>query len=142
MSDVAKPERTRHYPTIITCPRCGDKGRVNWSYPSHRAGKMRIRVEYQITHEPLEGDKTWGKQKSMKQRRRHQSFNQAERDEILKQLGRYISTPKVVPKKRKYNVKLKQPKTKVTRRQHAILKLQQTMAKSKQLELDNAQLRR
>lgn len=82
-SMIQKPRKIN--PVIVVCPRCNKEGRVGWWYPSSTLGKQRMRVDYYVFHKDQKPS-------------RHQSFTQEERDKILKQLDRYISTPKIALK--------------------------------------------
>ena len=84
-SMIQKPRKMN--PTIVVCPRCNQEGRVGWWYPSSKLGKQRMRVDYYVFHKDQKPS-------------RHQSFTQEERDKLLQQIGRYISTPKIKPKKK------------------------------------------
>lgn len=89
---IIKPEKGKaRKPTYIKCPKCGDRGRLNWAYDIHASKEERpFTFVYIVVHERIAG--TWGKIK-MKRRRRCQSFTSDQRIAILKQVGRYISDP-------------------------------------------------
>lgn len=84
-SMVQKPRKIN--PVVVVCPRCNKEGRVGWWYPTSKLGKQRMRVNYYVFHKDQKPP-------------RHQSFTQEERDKLLQQLGRYISTPKLRSKKK------------------------------------------
>jgi hypothetical protein len=90
--NVTRPERKRPgMPTLITCPKCGDRGRLNWAYDVHATKEERpFTFTYIVVHEQIPG--TWGKEKMIR-RRRCQSFTTKQRIAILKQVGRYITDP-------------------------------------------------
>jgi hypothetical protein len=87
-----KPEKgNTRKSTYVKCPKCGDRGRLNWAYDIHaNKGERPFTFIYIVVHERIPG--TWGKIK-MKRRRRCQSFTPEQRIAILKQVGRYISDP-------------------------------------------------
>ena len=105
IEDLAdKGRKHKQNPTKILCPKCNQMGRVNHYHK--RKGPIEetsMNVEYYISHEPIQG--TWGKKEKTTKFRRCQNFTQAQRDEILKQLNRYISTPKIPKSKLKAKVK-------------------------------------
>jgi hypothetical protein len=69
-------------PMYITCPKCGDLGRVNQF--RHYTRKSKNIIDYVITHEKIEGK--WGKHPISKRRRCYMVGPQ--RDIVLKKLGR------------------------------------------------------
>lgn len=111
MQDMLKPKRHDPNPKPIICPKCGDKGRVNSSIPNDEKipeAERRMYVRYSITHEKIGGE--WGKKDKVAKTRKCQTFTQDERDKILKQLNRYISTPKgieVYKREKQYSLELR-----------------------------------
>ena len=84
--NVAKPKKA-----YVKCPKCGDRGRLNWAYDIHAIKEERpFTFKYIVVHERVQG--TWGKLK-VERRRRCQSFTPEQRIAILKQVGRYIADP-------------------------------------------------
>jgi endogenous inhibitor of DNA gyrase (YacG/DUF329 family) len=84
-SMMHKPRKKN--PVAVVCPRCNKEGRVGWWYPTSKLGKQRMRVDYYVHHKDQKPP-------------RHQNFTQEERDNLLQQLGRYISTPKLIQRKK------------------------------------------
>lgn len=80
--DVAH-QPTKRNPTIIKCPKCGKRGRINHYHPKKRHPEI---VRYLIVHDKIGG--TWGKQKYTKRDRCY--LKPEHRDTVLKKLGRYI----------------------------------------------------
>jgi hypothetical protein len=95
--DVAKPKKRKGgIPTYIICPKCGERGRLNWAYDIHAVKEERpFTFKYIVVHERVPG--TWGKVK-LERRRRCQSFTPEQRIAILKQVGRYIADPPKPPR--------------------------------------------
>jgi len=105
MQLVGRPKKKNkgETPTYVICPRCGERGRLNWAYDINaRKGERPFSFRYVVVHESIPG--TWGKEK-MKKRRRCQSFTTEERISILKQIGRYIADP---PKPKTLQMSIKQ----------------------------------
>jgi len=96
----SKPEKKKAGdPTYITCPDCGERGRLNWAYNLQASKEERpFSFKYLVVHEEIGG--TWGRVKT-KKRRRCQSFTREQRISILKQIGRYISDPPIPRPKKK-----------------------------------------
>jgi predicted RNA-binding Zn-ribbon protein involved in translation (DUF1610 family) len=69
--------------TIIRCPKCNKKGRINHYHPKKRHTEI---VLFLVVHEQIEGK--WCKQQMSKRRRCY--LHKEHRDDILKKLGRYI----------------------------------------------------
>ena len=91
LEQMQKPDSKRD-PTEILCPRCEKPGRVNWAKDDGAPkDEQAFRVKYIVVHGEIPG--TWGRRVKIKKRERCQSFNQEERDKILKALNRYIQTP-------------------------------------------------
>lgn len=93
---TAKKKKKSRSPTFIKCPKCGKKGRLNWARDIHAAKDERpFTIKYIVIHEKIRG--TWGKEKKVAKRKRHQTFTPDQRISILKQIGRYIADPPKPP---------------------------------------------
>jgi hypothetical protein len=71
----------------MDCPKCGREGRIDNYRP--KKAKHFYKWGYLIVHEQIEG--FWGKNHKIKKRRRCYMNTQAQRNEVLKNLGRYRS---------------------------------------------------
>lgn len=86
---VGRDRKSRNDETMIMCPRCGKRGRVNsWRRNIQEHPEV---YDYQVIHEKLSVGKhgTWGKDK-MPKRKRCNITDLAQRDILLKKLGLYI----------------------------------------------------
>jgi hypothetical protein len=89
--NVARPKKAGTQ-TYIKCPKCGDRGRLNWAYDKYAIkGERPFTFKYIVVHERVPG--TWGGEGKVERRRRCQSFTPEQRITILKQVGRYIADP-------------------------------------------------
>jgi hypothetical protein len=77
-------ERGETKPKMIICPLCHKSGRINHIV---RSRQKPWAIDYYIEHEKIEG--VWGKQRKPR-RRRCYIKDGADREMILKKLGRYI----------------------------------------------------
>jgi len=85
IEDVMENRKKEKNPRIILCPACSKRGRINHYY---KDDKKRENVSYLVVHEPIGGE--WGRKSKVKRVRRCYINDSAQRDIILKKLGRYI----------------------------------------------------
>lgn len=81
------PDRKRS-PRVITCPKCGKEGIVNEYQPDKRRPEH---IVYYVRHGKIQ----YGQGNSRKQDR-HTITDEIQRDEVLKQIGRYIERPTII----------------------------------------------